>query len=261
MASDNHASYTKIGITIVMGVIAIVLTLVYLGGMRGRGDEVMVETYYDRGVSGLVVGSAVNFRGVKIGEVREVSFVGNKYVVQGADNSRIYILMAVKGEYFDSDHDGVLTQKEFKDFLVDHLGLRATVSASGITGMAHIECDYNLDRPPVENIPWTPKHYYIPPKPSLLDSFGESATKVMNQINKMDMMAVWSNMTVIVESISAMSESTRTLLESRQSEIDRILLDVGEATSAAKTLMEKIRDNPSLLIRNSVAEPLPETQF
>ena len=81
MARDNHASYTRIGLTVVIGVVAIVATLIYLGGMRGRGSEILVETYYDKPVAGLSVGSVVNFRGVKIGEVRELSFVGNKYVV------------------------------------------------------------------------------------------------------------------------------------------------------------------------------------
>ena len=58
MASDNHASYTKIGITIVMGVIAIVLTLVYLGGMRGRGDDgddPDDDREADPGVAGVIV--------------------------------------------------------------------------------------------------------------------------------------------------------------------------------------------------------------
>ena len=97
MAKDSHASYTRIGITVVVGVVAIVATLIYLGGMRGRGHEILVETYYDKPVAGLSVGSVVNFRGVKIGEVREISFVRNKYVVEGEDGSRILILMARYG--------------------------------------------------------------------------------------------------------------------------------------------------------------------
>ena len=80
MASDNHASYTRIGLTVVIGIAAVVGSLIYLGGMRGRDSEVYAETYYDKSVSGLSVGSAVNFRGVKLGEVREITFVGSKYV-------------------------------------------------------------------------------------------------------------------------------------------------------------------------------------
>ena len=78
MANDNHTSYRRIGFAVFSGAIAIVLSLIYLGGIRGRGDEILVETHYDKPVSGLSVGSVVNFRGVKVGEVREISFVGSK---------------------------------------------------------------------------------------------------------------------------------------------------------------------------------------
>ena len=57
MASDNHASYTRIGLTVVIGVAAIVGSLIYLGGMRGRDNEVIAETYYDKPVSGLPPGA------------------------------------------------------------------------------------------------------------------------------------------------------------------------------------------------------------
>ena len=96
MANENHMSYRRVGFAVFAGALAIVLSLVYLGGIRGKGDEILVETFYDKPVSGLSVGSVVNFRGVKVGEVREISFIGTKYAVEGADNSRIYILMALQ---------------------------------------------------------------------------------------------------------------------------------------------------------------------
>ena len=120
MARDNHASYTRIGLTVVIGVVAIVATLIYLGGMRGRGSEILVETYYDKPVAGLSVGSVVNFRGVKIGEVREISFVGNKYVVEGQDGSRIYILIALDGRTLAAadvdEKEFAARQREYAEF-------------------------------------------------------------------------------------------------------------------------------------------------
>lgn len=258
MSNENHASYTKIGLTVILGIAAIVATLIYLGGIRGEGDVILAETYYDKSVNGLSVGSAVNFRGVKIGEVREISFVGSKYDVKGPNNSRIYILMALNRNFFGLKEE--MSVEAYSKLLVDKLGLRATVTASGITGLSRIECDYNPVNPPkAPEVSWQPKNFYIPPKISLLDSFSDSATKVMNQINRIDISVVWSNMNAIVESLSAMSESTRNLIDSRQGELDKLLVDLSDATSAAKTLIEKLRDNPSLIIREQVVSPLPET--
>lgn len=262
MANENHESYAKIGFTVLVGIVAVVGTLIYLGGVRGNDDVLLIETCYDKPVSGLAVGSVVNFRGVKIGEVKEIDFIGNKYKVEGAENSRIYILMSIHGSYLGLNMDERERFDKMMHLYVDKLKLRATVTASGITGLSRIECDFNRDddssAPPT--ISWTPKHCYVPPKVSLLDSFGDSATKVMNQINKMDLVSIWSNISEVVSSLSQMSDSTKTLIESRQTEIDKILSDLGDTTAAAKSLLEKLRDNPSLLIRESIAEPLPETQ-
>ena len=73
MAADNHAHYRRIGFTVILGIVAIQATLVYLGGVGNSAHEILVETYYDNSVSGLSVGSDVNFRGVKLGTVKEIS--------------------------------------------------------------------------------------------------------------------------------------------------------------------------------------------
>ena len=261
MARDNHASYTRIGFTVVVGVVAIVATLIYLGGMRGRASEVYAETYYDKSISGLSVGSAVNFRGVKLGEVREITFVGSKYV-EGEGDSRVYILMALDSRLFDSD--GV-SDAEFRmgvAELVEKKGLRASVVTSGITGMSRIELNYipqeNLD--PVQPISWTPEHVYIPEKISLLDNISVAATKILYQINQMDIGAAWSNLSVAVESLARATEGAKNLLEARQGDIDLMVDDLAETSAAVRDLAGELKRNPSLLIRERKPRRLEETE-
>ena len=260
MASDNRASFFRIGLTVFMGAVAIIATLIYIGGLRGRGDAILVETFYDKPVSGLAVGSAVNFRGVRIGEVREVGFIGSKYDVTGIDNSRIYILMALNkkliGASSDTDKDEV---EEWLGKMID-AGLMAVVSVNSITGIAKIECEYYPDEIRLLNLQWKPKHLLIPPKASLLENFSESATKVMNQINKMDLNAFWSNINASVESISAMTLSSQHLIESYQPELERMVKNLEEASEAVKAFAEDIRRDPSALLRGRDLQPLPETE-
>ena len=250
--ASNHANYAAIGLTVILGAVAIAATLVYLGGAGGSNKFMYAETYYDKSVSGLSVGSAVNFRGVRIGEVSEINFVGNKYSTDDEGSQRIYILMAFKrndlGQYASKI-----------ERLVDS-GLRATVTASGVTGLSRIELDILKDAPPPPPIKWRPDNLYIPPAVSLLSSFSDSVTKVMNQINKIDFDAARSNVNVAVESAARTAADVMTMLESSRADILRIVENVAEATESLRDLSAELKRNPSLLLRERVHSPLDETE-
>lgn len=264
MASDNRASYTRIGLTVVVGVVAIVASLIYIGGMRGVSNVVYAETYYDKPVSGLSIGSVVNFRGVKVGEVKEIAFVGDKYDVEGVDNSRIYILIALQCGIMDSENETPAEAEAAIRRMIDQSGLRATVTTSGITGLSRVECDYHemdgSDAMAVPPIAWTPKHVYIPAKISLLDNFSVAATKVMNQINRMDLSTAWSNLSSAVESLARATEGAKNMLDARQGDFDLIIDDFLATSASLRELTSEVRRNPSLLIRERRARRLEETE-
>ena len=255
MANDNRANYFTVGLTVLAGVAAAVAALVYIGGARGKGDKLLVETYYDKPISGLSAGSDVNFRGVKIGEVREVSFVGSKYDVEGIGKFRIYILMAIDRAGLNIRDDA--RARELCGELVAK-GLRATVSASGITGLSRIECNFSPGSPEM-GITWVPRNLYIPSKPSLMESFSDSATKAMNQINRMDFSAVWSNVSSAVSSTASSLGMLETIISSRQAEFANIVRNLEDATDSLRDFAEAVKNNPSLLLSGEDPPPLPET--
>ena len=186
----NQANYSKIGFAVVAGAAAIVLTLVYLGGALGKGEVVYAETYSDAPVSGLSVGSAVNLRGVKVGEVKEISFVGSEYdEAKGDDIPKIYILIAFTTSKMRTTEDED-PEEHLREFVKK--GIHATVTSSGVTGLSKIEL--NFPRTPIETRPisWRPRHVCIPPAPSMLESFADSAARLMNQLNRMDFVAAWT---------------------------------------------------------------------
>ena len=258
MANDNHTSYRRIGFAVFSGAIAIVLSLIYLGGIRGRGDEILVETHYDKPVSGLSVGSVVNFRGVKVGEVREISFVGSKYDV----TSRIYILMALDGRALGFED---MTQGESGAVvasLVKKFNLRATVTTSGITGLSRIELNYHRPEQLTEHRPvsWTPRHAFIPPQESLLDNISDAATKVLNQINQMDLSSAWSNVAASVESLARTASAAQLMFEALQNDFERLLDDLSSTAGNIKEMASELKRNPSLIIRDRKPARLEETE-
>ena len=251
---SNHANYAKIGFTVVLGIAATVAALVYLGGAGGDDDIFYVETYYDTSVSGLSVGSAVNFRGVKVGEVKEISFVGAKYEgVPWSDAQRIYIRMALFSKSLGPD-----ARNKTEEFV--KRGMRATVTASGVTGLSRVELDTQRGRPPPPPLPWKPENMYVPSYPSLLDSFSDSATKVMNEINRMDIASAWSNVSATVESAALATEGIRTVIDSAREGVNRMVEEAAEAVTSLRDMAEELKRNPSLIIRERKADPLEETE-
>ena len=245
MSDENSASYKKIGLAIVVGAVTTAAALFWLGGLEGQYGFVYAETYCDKPVSGLSVGSTVNFRGVKIGQVAKIGFVGDEYGVTGSDAYRIFILMSVAGT---------------SESLLRRQPIRATVTPSGVTGLSRIEIDMAPDGseepPPLK---WEPKHMYIPYKPSLFDSFSVSAMKIMHEIQMMNFMQVWSNVSETVTSVKQVSDDLRSIMEAHKADLEKVFGDVSETLSSARELTEELKSNPSLLLRERVAEPLPET--
>ena len=260
MASDNHAHYSKIGFAVLLGIAAIVATLIWLGGAGGEDEPVLVETYYEKSITGLSVGSSVNFRGVPIGKVTLIDFIGNHYSgLMDGENTRIYIQMSLNRMAFHGvEMHGISPETAIQRLI--KLGLRATLSASGITGLSHIEFDIYPDAPPPQEITWTPRSAYIPSKMSLLENFSSAATRVMSQINTMDFAGVGSNITTTTENLAESVRSARMLLDGNSAEIGHILNNVSEATDSIKELSADLRRNPSALIRERRVERLDETR-
>ena len=260
MASENHANYAKVGGTLVLGTAAIIAALVYFGGVGDRANEFICETYYYHPVTGLSVGSEVNFRGVKVGEVRDISFVSAEYDDYAEDDAQVIVIRMALNRHrcrLDADESGeaILT------YLVEK-GLRATVSSSGITGLSRL--DLNLPRAgtqpaPVRQLSWKPDYQWIPSEPSMLENFSESATMVMHQIQAMDFKSAWSNLSSVAASAAEIARNANTILDSQRAGLGEIVSNLESASRAVKSLAEDLERNPSLLLRPRDPEPLPET--
>ncbi len=258
MASDNQASYSKIGMFIVAGVALIVGTLVYLGGAGNNKDVFYAETHFTNPVSGLDVGSAVNLRGVRVGIVKKISFIGSEYedVRNKADLQKIYVLIAFDGKFLKNK--GSEERTEYVEYLVDK-GLHATVSASGVTGLSKLELNILNNKIEEEEISWDPQYVVIPPAPSFLQSAGNAAEKILNQINKIDIVSAWSNLLETTTSLNSLVLNLNTMMESQQGNISEVMDNVREASSSLREFSDKVKENPSSLIRSSSPERLDET--
>lgn len=262
MSRENQVHYSRIGLVVMLGAAAIVATLIYLGGFRDPESEILVETYSDNPVTGLSVGSPVNLFGVKIGEVREISFAMSTYWDKGVDTNdfgRVCIVMALDRNALHTTH---VDNAELWEFVRERAekGLRATVTANGITGLARVELKVVDGEAPPPPPAWISRYPLVPPAPSLMDNFSVAATKLMNKLKKMDFDVVWSNVNRTADAAASAAESADATLESSRAGVRQIMSDVSEATLAIKTLAGTLKENPTLLWRKNDPVPLKETE-
>ena len=257
MSSSNKPNYARIGAFIVTTALLAVAVLAYLGGIGKSRNEFLCETYFSDPVSGLDVGSAVNFRGVRIGSVKRISFVGVEYIdADEADVNTIWVQLALDVRQMNLSQD---EPPEMLDRLLAK-GLHATVSSSGVTGLSHIEVNFPRSKIADKKISWRPRSPCIPPAPSILQSASDSAQQILDQINRMDLLHMWTNAVECAASANALLGSSAALVGSQQGVVAEILANLRETSANLRDFSQQIRDNPGALLRSNYADPLPETR-
>ncbi|MCB1176321.1 MAG: MCE family protein, partial [Leptospiraceae bacterium] len=142
--------------------------------------------YFDESVHGLDVGSAVKYRGVSIGNVKEIKFVQDVYPMEFSspnfDKGRyVLIRMSLRNVF------NVKSEELLKDMITD--GLRVKITAQGLTGTSYLEIDYVNpgNNPPME----IPKEWergsgvmYIPSSKSTISKIGSSIDEIIEKIDK-----------------------------------------------------------------------------
>ncbi len=222
-------NYFKIGLFVIAGSVLILTAVVVLGAGLFQQDKAYFETYFDESISGLSEGSHVEFRGVRIGVVEEISFIGDEYDVLGppAGISKyeryVIVLCSVPRENLP----GVSYEQRvsYLENMVSR-GLRIRLTSNILTGQAYLQADFlDPDRFQTLDIGWQPEHLYIPSAPSELMTLKDSVDKVLYRLQEIDV----DKLVVAVENVLA---SLDTAIANAQ---------VGDISKEARELLAEAR--------------------
>ena len=247
------ANYFKIGIFVISAAVIAIIAIIVLGVGTVFQHKVMIETYVDGSVQGLDVGSPFKFRGVKLGSVEEITFVGNKYKFDRTSEEYLkygqYII--VKASFEPSQN---ITENEQRIFLERMIakGLRVRLASQGITGAAFLEADYidPEEFPPME-ITWEPKTYYIPSVPSKITQLTESVETILEKLEEINVKGITDG---LEETMSSMNKILDEVKMSKLAEqAGQLLVELRETN---KKVMPLITDASETM--DSVSEELPE---
>ncbi|GHC00344.1 paraquat-inducible protein B [Cerasicoccus arenae] len=152
--------------------------------LKQQGEFVL---YFEDSVNGLATGAPVKFKGVPIGQVKEILIRFN----QEEDSSSIPVIIEIDltrlrttlGVDIELDDSNVLTEQI-------NAGLRATLQqASFVTGLLFVELNYVTPAPPpvfhqIQND--SPEYLEIPTLQSGLTEIIKKVSKMVNQISQID---------------------------------------------------------------------------
>src|SRR5262245_44652002 len=127
----------RIGLFVLAGALLLIGALFALGLRAYFGDRDVFETYVTGKVENLSVGALVTLRGVTIGKVSSIEFVGTAY----PEYKQQYVLIRFeipKGTVWRADKDNI---QQMLDIEVAH-GLRARIQGQGFLGANILALEY-----------------------------------------------------------------------------------------------------------------------
>src|SRR6185369_1409630 len=124
-----------IGLFVIVGSVLIVVGVILLGAGSGLRKSVLIETCFVESVQGLEVGSPMRLRGVKIGEVQEITFANRVYPTR-----HVYALVRVAVATGPLGAEDLTKAKSAIDELITE-GLRVRLAPLGITGTLYLESE------------------------------------------------------------------------------------------------------------------------
>ncbi len=183
-------SYFKIGVFVILATGLLLAAVVLFGSGLFAKDKLKFETYFDESITGLTVGSPVEFRGVRIGQVETIAFAGSVYTIPpgsgrlSAFKPIVRVVYAVPRETMPElgvEKAGAMLQQMIAR------GLRVRVNSNILTGQGYLEADYlDPNRFPVLEVPWTPMYTYMPSAPSEITTLKDSLEKIFTRLEEID---------------------------------------------------------------------------
>lgn len=176
----------KLGLFTMVGLALLVAGLLAFGARSYFRPTSIYETYIAGDVTGLAVGSAVELRGVNVGKVTHIDFSWTEYEV--SDPSYIVVQFEMRND-IEPAEPGAAREELLQTAIAR--GLRARITAKGITGTSVLSLDYvdPAENPPAQ-VPWKPKYTYIPSAPGEFVELLAAVQKVLRNFQGLDFVAL-----------------------------------------------------------------------
>jgi paraquat-inducible protein B len=217
--------------------------------------------YFDQSVRGLNPGAPVEFRGIRIGEVRDVKLEYD----EARREFRIPVLLEIEPERIDNlGMVDPATRRQSLEQLVSQ-GMRAQLQSGNLlTGQLLVQLDMHRNAKPAQ-IVWSEPYPEFPTVPAPLEEITGSVQRLVKRLETLPLDQVVKSMNETLASArDALAQAERTLATAgalvgpdspANSELRRALLELGDAARSVGLAADQIQKQPDSLIFGKEAEP------
>lgn len=232
--ATTATNHWKLGLFVVVGIVATAGTVFWLGARRFHRDSFPAISYFDESVQGLDIGSPVKFRGVTLGTVTDITIAPDHRHVQVT--SDIYLDALARLGLRTPKRD---TGEEFID-----PNLRVQLVSAGITGVRFIQTDFfDAQRYPPPRLPFAPPWNYVPSAPSTLKSLEEAAVDILNRFPAVEdgVTAAAADLRKTLTSIDGLAVA----LQADGGSFNQLLIQLRSAAAHAETMLDDAKLGPT----------------
>ncbi|MDD5199414.1 MAG: MlaD family protein [Terrimicrobiaceae bacterium] len=241
----KEASYFRIGVFIIAGLLLLAGALIIFGIGQFFKEKIRIETYVDATVQGIEVGSPVKFRGVTVGKVSSIGFLFTEYpeVDRSTVANYVVILMELDKEIFPDMFKVDNLQVQLDRSIAR--GLRVQIEPQGITGLNYMEINY-LDQSRFQplKINWKPRNYFLPYAPGELTNLLDSVNKMMKEVENLNIKGISEDTQKLLKNLNDVVTGAQ--LEKLSADAQKLFGTVSKAVDDAK-VKELSADTRALL--------------
>lgn len=265
---NPNATYFRLGLFVLIGlIIAIAMTVIFSSGKLFKKTYI-VETYLVGSVTGLDVGAAVRYRGVRVGKITSIQLSSALYEYKKNQLDRkdyVVVRMEIEDDQIKEDNITDLVAKD----------LRAQMKSQGLTGVNYIELDILKDYvnyPSPLSYSWKPSNEVIPSLPSQTDMAISAVQKAISAIDNLNFEDTKRQLDVLISNTNTLVTSlNRTLVgtgdknpgvSSVINELNKVIGNVNQLTSNKDitNVIQQTSDSITL-IRNRLSSSDGDTQM
>ncbi|NOY80716.1 MAG: MCE family protein [Kiritimatiellaeota bacterium] len=238
----NEIDRFKLGLFLVGAGLVLIGALGVLGSGRIFARPLHLVSFFDESVQGLETGSAVKWRGVRVGRVSRILLDANARLVRvemDVNTRRFAMEAAAESGRVD------LKKTELKKIIRQKIrqGLRSRLELTGITGMKYVEFDFFPTRTKRSPCPTPPvaEAICIPSVPSSLAQLQESVTRTAERVAAIDFEGISKDIEALLQNANNVLGNPA-LVETLQD-----LKTAGRAFSRLSTRLDGAMDEQVLL--------------
>jgi ABC-type transporter Mla subunit MlaD len=222
---DEKQKYWRLGLFVLITLIVTLGLLLMLGLGSVFKKSFVFETYFDSSVSGLTVGSPVEFRGIPLGEVTEI-FSSTVYEADvPIEKRKGYIVVRAQVSSTFKNQTSQL-ERDIPEYV--RRGLRAQTQSQGITGQLFLSLDLlGPEQQPSLEFDWQPEHIYIPSAPSLTGEFIAQTRQFLRNLNDADIQGLGENLNTLIVNLNSAVEQVP--VKTLTKDISDILMNLNDA--------------------------------